>query len=309
MNAGSPSSPAFIVPGGEKCGTTSLYRYLRAHPGCYVPTKDTYLFNRDAVRRLPGFRGRIYTEAEYRALFGRVSGERAPVSGEVASSYLYTHRESAPTIRDLVGDVRILILLRNPVDRAYSNYMHYVRDMNELRTFEDAVEQELSGGADAIPWNRHYIAMGYYADPVRTYLEHFSRVRVELFEDMIQRFDPWIAGVYEWLGLDSAFRPPDVAALNRSGVPVNRWIQKVFFKPSPWKLKLKDLIIRAGLPEDTVSGCIERLRSRNLRPVRMSEAMRRRLCRVYREDVGVLEHLTGRDLSHWLEADQRKATE
>lgn len=288
--------PTFLVVGGAKCGTTSLYFYLQEHPEIFVSGKDSFFFNPEAMRTA-GQADRVCGEEAFRAPYSSGSARQAKASGEVASSYLYCYEEAIPGILETVGDVQIIILLRNPVERAYSDFMFRSRDGSEKRTFPDAIDDELSGAKQ--PFFQEYIGKGMYSDPVQTFLENFSEVKVCLFDDLKTDALGFVQEICRFLGVDDSFVPDVNQRYNASGSARSRVIQQLLFKPDGWKLKIRDALLR-WLPEQKVAAMVESLRSKNMVRKAMPSAMRQRLCKLYQDDVNRLQKMLGRDLQHWL---------
>lgn len=201
--------PDFFIVGAPRCGTTSMYTYLKQHPEIYVSVdKEPHFFGSD----LSPMPGTIREEELYLQLFAG-AGDR-PRAGE--GSVWYLSSERAPhEIRAFSPDARILILLRDPVEMARSLYSLYSRTGNEdLPTFEEALaaEPERRQGR-RIPPGAYYPAGLLYTDAARNaarverYFEVFGRENVHciLFED----FTRDTAGVYrkalEFLGVDPRF--------------------------------------------------------------------------------------------------------
>ena len=129
--------PNFLIVGAAKSGTTSLYEYLRQHPAVFMPKwKELSFFIGDHFGPLHKVKRPEY----YRKVFDKVQNESAV--GEASTSYLYD--ESAPKkIKEGLGLINIIIILRNPVEMSYSLYNHQVRKEGEtLKTFEAALEAE-----------------------------------------------------------------------------------------------------------------------------------------------------------------------
>src|SRR5215210_1748036 len=144
--------PNFLVIGAGKSGTTSLYHYLRQHPDVYMsPVKEPLFFAAEGGRiRFPGPDGRMISRAanpgavtrmkDYRALFAGVSGKKAV--GEASPQYLYTP-EAPLRIKHYVPEAKLIAVLRNPVERAYSAFLHRTRLGREpLADFSEALRQE-----------------------------------------------------------------------------------------------------------------------------------------------------------------------
>ena len=131
------SGPNFLIIGAAKAGTTSLYHYLRQHPDVYMsPVKEPAYYASAGAGGEPRRRGAIRTRTAYERLFEAATTERA--RGEASSQYL--NDEAAPDrIAADLGDVRLIVSLRNPVDRAYSSYLGRLAGGTERRTLDDAL--------------------------------------------------------------------------------------------------------------------------------------------------------------------------
>jgi len=288
--------PTFIVVGGAKCGTTSLYFYLQEHPEIYVPCKDTLFFNPKSMCAA-GDADKICSEEEFRSLFDLQAVGKVAASGEVASSYLFCYEEVIPRILETVGDIQIIIMLRNPVERAFSDYMFRKRDLSEARTFAEAIGEELSGAE--LPFYTRYIGKGMYEKPVKAFLDAFSSVKVCLFDDLKADAAGFMQDAYRFLGVDDSFEPDVNRRYNTSGRPRSQLAQTLLFKSSGWKLKLKDALVKI-FSEQKVVRVIESIRQRNLESIAMPEELQSRLREIYREDIAALQALLGRNLEHWL---------
>ena len=168
--------PDFLVLGAQKAGTTALYAYLRWHPGITGPSwKEVSFFDRH------WWRG----EGWYRGQFPLRSGGQ--IVGEVSPSYLF-HPLAPERARTLVPDARLIALVRNPVDRAYSQYQHAVALGREPLSFEDALaaeDERTRGEVDRLVadprafsgawWDHTYVARGRYAEQLERWLRVFPR--------------------------------------------------------------------------------------------------------------------------------------
>ncbi len=176
--------PDFLIIGEAKAGTTSLYRYLAEHPGVAPAfTKEVHYFDLHYRRGLAWYRAHFPLAAE-RLYAERVLG-RPFVTGE-SSPYLF-HPCAAERIERTVPRARFLVLLRNPIDRAFSHYTRQTLRAEAL-SFEEAVEQEadrLAGEAERLRVEtgarsvshrkRSYLARGIYADRLQAWMARFPR--------------------------------------------------------------------------------------------------------------------------------------
>ena len=182
--AGLRPLPDFLIIGGQRCGTTSLYYYLRAHPQVLPAlAKEVHFLT------LHWSRG----EGWYRARFplrARKTGRRRPPLTFEATPYYLFHPMAAARAAELLPEVKLLVLLRDPVTRAWSHYRHMVRLGLEPLSFEEAIAQEptrLAGEVerihsdpdyDAVRYRRYsYLARGAYAEQLHRWLAQFPADR------------------------------------------------------------------------------------------------------------------------------------
>ena len=175
----------FFIVGVGKCGTSSLHRYLGQHPGISVSDpKETNFF--------------INEEGSYERFF-RPSG--ATVRGEATPEYF--HRGYVvDRIREYNPDSRIIIIIRNPVDRAYSHYRYDVMSFKEGRTFGNAIRED-HGNWDGGPHSRNIIRPGMYSEFIPMWTDAFSKSRVLVlkYEEFFRDLASEIRAVFRFLGV------------------------------------------------------------------------------------------------------------
>jgi hypothetical protein len=214
--------PNFFIVGAQKAGTTSLYHYLNQHPQVYMsPRKEPHFFEgMHSEFRRPGRRSTpVSTLAEYQALFEVASDERA--IGEASASYLYSPRAPG-LIKDSVPDARIIAILRNPADRAYSNFLYCVQVGREpLGNFAEALQAEEARTRDKWGPLWYYKQKGFYYAQVKRYFDTFGRDRVGvwLYEDLRNDTFGILGEVFRFLGIDERFVPDASFEYNPSGIP------------------------------------------------------------------------------------------
>jgi len=299
--------PTFLVVGAARSGTTSLYHYLRAHPDIYMsPAKEPHFF--PFINATPDFRGpydartneEIVTDfAEYRALFGGVRGEKAV--GECSNSYLYFHR-TASVIKEHIPRCKIIMVLRNPVARAYSHYLQAYMIGHEDLSFEEALRSEAEREKLNWRWHYQYVKQGLYYRQVKSYLDVFGRdsVRIYLFDDLAANTARVVADIYSFLGVDSSFVPPVEQVYNQAGTPRSVFLHRLFRHANPVKR-----VARSLLPQRVRAAIHDALARVNYAPSgrpEMSDNVRAHLRELFREDIADLASLIEMDLSHWLES-------
>jgi hypothetical protein len=186
--SGARPLPDFLIIGAQKAGTTALYAYLRQHPAITGPPwKEVSYFDRQ-YRRGPGwYRGNFPNRLYLRRMHAR-SGA-TPIVGEASPSYVF-HPLAPERAAALVPAVRLILLVRNPIDRALSHYHHEVALGREALSFEDALaaeESRMHGEVERMRdpayfshawWNYTYVSRGLYAEQLDRWLELFRRERL-----------------------------------------------------------------------------------------------------------------------------------
>lgn len=202
--------PDFIVVGGQRCGTTSLYHYLVAHPSVSPAfTKEVHFFDRRFARGLNWY------QAHFPLRVFRRSRRQVLITGEATPYYMF-HPHVPRRISALLPEVKLIILLRNPVDRAYSHFHHEVRMGREKLPFGEAVAQEpyrLEGELDKMLDDpayqsytyQHfsYLSRGLYVDQIRRLLEFFTEDQVLILdsESFFRNSAAIMKRVFYFLGL------------------------------------------------------------------------------------------------------------
>jgi hypothetical protein len=200
--------PGFLILGAQKAGTTALYAYLRRHPEITGPSwKEVSFFDRHWTRG----------EAWYRGNFPNVWRSRGDLIGEASPSYLF-HPLAPRRVAELVPAAKLIVLVRNPVERAYSHYQHEVALGREPLSFEEALaaEDERTAGEEArlaaepgyfshAWWNYTYRARGRYAEQLERWLEVFPREQLLVLpsEELLREPEATHAFVLEFLGAGS----------------------------------------------------------------------------------------------------------
>ncbi len=197
--------PNFFIVGAAKAGTTSLHSYLSAHPNVFMsPIKEPHYFA--SFERTPqhdNFLPLIRDPEEYLALFGDCEGQSAV--GEASPSYLCDPLAPA-RIRSTVPDAKIIISLRDPVDRAHSHYQMEYRAGRETRSFRGALEADLASEKKGWGVSFQYVELGLYYQQVKRYFNEFGkdRVLILLFQEVIGNSRQTINKVAEFLDIDPA---------------------------------------------------------------------------------------------------------
>jgi len=298
--------PNFLIVGAAKAGTTSLYYYLKEHPEIYMSPIKEHKFITSNFLKFP-FKGIgddlvekniIKNFESYQKLFLGVKNEKA--IGEASADNLYYYKKSINYIKKILGEVKIIIILRNPIDRAFSAYSHLMRDNREFLTFEDALKQEENRKKKNWEFIWYYKDVGFYYNQVKAYLENFSEVKVYLYDDLKKDPLSLVQDIYRFLEVDDSFIPKSIGErFNVSGVPKNKFLHEFLTKPNPVKSAIKPLV-KLILPKETRQRLLNKLLQKNLKKPEMKPETREYLKGLYREDILKLQDLIKKDLSHWL---------
>jgi len=292
--------PNFLIVGAAKGGTTSIYEYIKGHPDIFMSEeqKEPTFFPFAGLKR-PVYANdkpvRFITDfEEYQNLFSEVRSEK--IIGEASTPYLYLYDQTIQGIKKYVPDpenVKILIVLRNPVERAYSQYMMKVRDLIEPLSFQEALDSEEQRVNDGYHFDFFYKDRGLYFEQVKAYKDSFKDVKVLFFEDLKNNPSQVVAEVYSFLGVDTNHDSDFSKTYNFSGKPKFKFISALQRDRSKFRW-LKDLF-----PTSFRNSLKHKLNKLNLERVSMSEAERESLKAFYYEDICKLENLLEVDLSHW----------
>lgn len=290
--------PTFLVVGVPKAGTTTLYHYLREHPEVFMsPAKEpTYFVPR---------KSRVATWEAYLALFADAGDAKA--IGEATPRYFHDP-EAMERIAQALPDVQVVVLLRQPVERALSHYLMLTNNRTALtpEPFSAFFRRHLAeapgwehGTPSERPRSERSIAMSFYASALERWFERFGRDRVAVFlqDDLRASPERMMAELYGFLGVDPTFLPDVSRRYNLGqGLPRSGGVQRLVFRQSPAKRLAQRVVPEVA--RRAVSRILLRLNQSNRQ--QLSPAERRTFTAVYRNDIQRLERLLDRDLSAWL---------
>lgn len=231
--------PSAVIIGAQKCGTTSLFKYLREHPRIRAPrTKESRYFDKRWDRGLEWYARQF----PRRSMFSS-----ADTTLDASPASLLDPKSPQRAARTL-PDATIIVLLRNPIDRAYSQYRHNIRRGRAVESFEDEIAREperLARAAEGRYINKDffhasYLTRGHYARQIRAWLDHFDPSRTIILQSEAMFADPQrsLDAVTDRMGLPhhrlrnaeahgfggahDPVKPETRAALERYFAPFNR---------------------------------------------------------------------------------------
>jgi hypothetical protein len=261
--------PTFLIIGANRAGTSSLYQYLKQHPEIFMsPVKEPRFFTAQVARAwtadhpdepAPWRHEPIDDLLAYEGLFEAATSEQE--RGEASTNYL--HDPEAPRlIKEAIPNVKLVAILRDPSERAFSAFRMKVQNgLEPVTDFEQALAAERAGGT----W-RTYLGLGFYAAQVERYLDLFAaeQIKIHLFEDFRASPGDVLKNILRFLEVDDSFVPDLSVRYNAAG--------------RPYESAVTDSHTEAVMEPNT----------------------RKELTELYRRDVVQLQDLIQRDLSGWL---------
>ena len=274
--------PNFFIVGAPRAGTTSLYEYLKNCENVFMsPIKETYFFspnvNMNLILSKP-----VKDQKDYQKLFHNVKTEKA--IGEATPSYLWDP-DSAKLIHEKIPKARIIIMLRNPIDRAFSHYLWLVSLGKENLSFSEAIKKSLSAKPD---FSGRIIDGGMYSNQIQRYLDEFDQkqIKIIIFEEFLKNPKLIVEDILNFLDIDS--NPPEIfKAFNSYVEPRGKLAKSMIQNKFLQKLG-------TSLPQTIASQATKILDKKAVKP-KMSESNMKILKNIYSEDVKNLKSILNKD--------------
>lgn len=310
--------PDFLIIGAPRSGTTSLYSYLNQHPQIQMSSqKEAGFFHfagqapdfdrmatsygpdllaESKTRYQRALRLSIIDAEKYRRLW--TPDSEVVARGEATPTYLFDPVAAALLSRH-VPDSKLIVMLRNPADRAYSEYLQALRlGLEHHQIFDDALAAEPADVDDYWWGARRYVRSGLYARNLTRYLDSWPRERIRLYFYEQLESDPGslLRDCFEFLGVEESVAI-DVSTRHKAGfVPAQSLL--VAAAQSDGVIKRS---IRTVVPWSVRRRLYHRIISRaKAEPPPFSDQARSSLIGRFSEDVSRLQAITGRDLGVWL---------
>lgn len=307
--------PNLFVAGAMKAGTTALFHLLKAHPDIYMsPIKEPHFFSTDidTTRFAPAYMPRpvdmdrycrlpdppeihsayVTKWENYHCLFKNAADQK--IIGEASTSYLYS-KEAALNIQRSFHDARIIIILRDPVERAFSHFQMDCAIGRVKGTFRDEIEKDMNASVKGWGISRLYIELGMYYEQIQRFLNYFPKqqILILLYDDLKERSADFIDKLSCFLEIDKSLFLLTHKRHNRGIKP--RFVSLNYLLHTS---NLKSLI-RTVLPKPLVGlGKKVYYGNKNLKGASSEDV--RFLKLFFKDDVEKLSGLINRDLSHWM---------
>ena len=295
--------PNFLIVGAAKAGTSSLVHYLRNHPDVFLsrPSEPKYLTSTFLAfpHRGPGDdridAGVVRSLEDYRALFD-AAGDASAI-GEKSPDLLFYYDKSIPVIREVLGEPKIIIALRNPVSRTFSAYNFMVGQGRETLSFDDALAAEDDRLADNWEFIWAYRRASLHADAVAAYQDAFPDVHVLLLDDIRRDVEAATGAVFDFLGVDRTVRTEVGGVHNAHRAPRSQRV-------SAWRAGEGVVGAALNLARRAIPSSVrDRVRGHadawNAKPPTLSTRQRTHLATTFADDIRRLERVIQRDLSAW----------
>ena len=301
--------PNFLIVGAAKAGTTSLYYYLNQHPEIQMSkVKEPFFFaymNDPNVTFRSGDNPEIITSSsEYEKLYDLSANHK--VLGESSTWYLYLYEKTIKNIKEYYENVepKIIVFLRNPIERCWSHYQMNVDNgwEDSTKTFEEVIEPKIIKQRLSNSWapTYDYIGYGMYYEQVNAYIKNFSNVKIFLFDEFIKNRENVFLEIFNFLGIDNEFKPNTKVKYNFSGNPKNKFLNYILFEDNNVKKFLRPLIDKMNSVK-FIDDMVLRIRSGNKEKIEMNSETKHKLNIIYKDKILKLQELLNIDLNHWLD--------
>lgn len=291
--------PNFIIAGATRSGTTSLYYYLMQHPDITFPKlKEPRYFssiNLKLPQNGPGDfsvdKKLILDYDDYKKLYENIIAKKV---GDASSEYLYHYDVSAKEIKEKLGDIPIIIILRNPIERAFSAFNNLVRDGRESQNFFQALKLEderMSNNWDMM-W--HYKRVGLYYNQITEYLNTFSKVKVIIFEEFVKEPEKFLSELCSFLDVNPDVDFDSGTVYSYSGKPKNKLIAFLGSRNNKYINRIRVFALSL-IPRNIFESVSKKVLVKN----QIDENSRSYLRDFYKDDILKLQQLLKKDLSFW----------
>ena len=292
--------PNLLIVGAAKCGTTSLHNYLKQHPDIFMSKQKEphFLINSDigedrihkAITVLEDYEDLFKTDSIYK------------YKGESSVMYLAFPEFSIKNIKKYLDpDVKIIIMLRNPVERAFAGYLHNLRyNPSENLSFEEAFEKSEARyykERDITPDTR-YLHVGNYYSQVESFISMFNdNVLVIMYEDYVNDIDLCLANVFDFLDIDKISVDTSRRHMVGGWIFKRKFLRNLLIPKNNFKS-----LIKSFLPNKKIRKAIKQkiMNMSTVESPSISKDMHKKLTEYYRKDIDNLSKLLNKELNCWI---------
>ncbi|MFP8487476.1 sulfotransferase family protein [Gracilimonas sp. Q87] len=292
--------PNFLIVGASKCGTTALYYYLKQHPEIGFPDLKepkyfsskflTFPHNGPGDTTVDKYAVRDFET--YTDLFSDLDNYKK--IGEASPDYIYYHQKTVDEIKRKLGDIPIIIILRNPVHRAFSAYKYLVRDSREKRSFREALNLEEERLQDNWDFIWAYKKAGEYYSQVKSFRDNFTNVKIIIQEKMIKDTDKNVRETLKFLDLDENVQLNTGIKYNESGRPNNILAKFLLSRNNKVSARIRE-IMKSIIPRTI----LEKVASKSLSSMKINFKDEKYLQTYFKEENEKLFDLLGYRIEEW----------
>jgi hypothetical protein len=303
--------PNLIIPGAGRSGKMALCEYLNRHQDVFLPNPiepnffSYYKVNINYNSKDELFYNNIITNKEgYNSIFN--NGINSNIRIDASGSYLLFSDKTINEISTMIPDykkIKIIIMLRNPIDRALSAFTHYTMHKFESLPMQKAINTTTITERLNNHWspNYDYISGSMYFYNVKNYLKNFNDVKIVLSTDLKNNTVNTLKSIYEFLELPCEIPINIQSNINTSGIVKSQILNDILFDGSNIFRRIAQPIVKQFINVDKRTELKNKLRSKNLRePQKITYELRKNLVSNFKKDIKELEGIIQRDLSHWL---------
>ena len=293
-------TPNLLIVGAAKSGTTSLHNYLKQHPDIFMSDhKEPHFFinNEIGTNRIP--KG-ISKYDDYIALFK--NSESYKYRGESSSMYLQFPDISIKNINKYLNDnVKIIIMLRNPIERAFSGYQHVKRyNVMETLDFEEAIkecENRYFINTNFTPASR-YINIGLYYNMVKKFKANFKEnIHIVIYDDFIADTQNELSKIFSFLNISECIINTNEKYMVGGWQWKSSFLKKLFLKKNFLRKTIGFILPFQSFKKILINSLVQVF---SIPVVKMKDATKRSLLNLYKEDIKKLSNIIDRDLKIWL---------
>lgn len=296
------NEPNFMCIGAVKSATTSLFEILKQHPLITLSSfKEPHFFDNSKNYQ----KGKQWYLRSY---FSNI--ESAQVIGEFTPTYLSSSISPKRILTTFGSKIKFVVILRNPIDRAYSHYLHTKRDEYEKLGFIDAVLNEndrltqFNKTEDGISFSRFsYIYQGQYAQHINNYLNYFSieQFHFVLFNDFINKREETIQRLLSFLGIDNNYELDINISSNKSSIARSKRLKR-FIKDDSMAKRAAKWIMPSLVFRQKIRNLIHASNNKAQAKIPLSQDQRKLVYdKFFEREITMLEKMLNLNLNHWKE--------
>jgi hypothetical protein len=282
--------PNFFIVGSIRSGTTSLYEYLKQISSIYMPSIKEPNYFTSSIDKKQLFTKPISNEKKYLDLFKNVKDEKA--IGDASPTYLWDPK-SASMIHEKIPEAKIIIILRNPIERAYSHYLMLFGRGVIKSSFKQIVLNSKNVPHD--DFSGRVINAGFYSEQIKRYFDVFpkNQIKILIFEEFVNNTKKSVQGILNFLEIDD-FPPDSINTIYNQFTEPRGGISSSILKNKIIKNIGKQL-----LPMSIGESMVKNVLGRKAIKPKLSEEMFESLENIYKEDIIKVEIFLDRNLP-WL---------